>query len=163
LNINFTEQGKIMQTKGVSHASKMLSEAKVAERQAEVAKMSLKDLNCPVNISTEYSDALSAGSGITLWAKFDSGAIIGADALGEKGKPSEKVGKEASENLVKEIKKGTPIDSHLEDNLIPFIALFGGRIRASEITKHTLTNIYVTEKFLNVKFEIDEKEKIISC
>lgn len=163
LDLNFTEQGKIMQIKGISHASKNLSDAKVAERQAEFAKMSLKDLKCPVNISTEYSDTLSTGSGITLWAKFDSGAIIGADALGEKGKSSEKVGKEVVENLINEIKNKAPVDSHLEDNLIPFLALFGGKIKASEITKHTLTNIYVTQKFLNVKFEIDEKEKIISC
>ncbi len=162
LNLDFAEQGKILQIKGVSHASKTLSDAKVAERQAEVAKMALKELNCPVNIAAEYSDSLSPGSGITLWAKFDSGAIIGADYLGEKGKPSEKVGKEAADNLIREIKSGAPIDSHLADNLIPFMALFGGRIKVSEITKHTLTNIYITEKFLDVKFEVDEKDKIIS-
>ena len=157
-----TEQGKLLQVKGISHASKILSNAKVAERQAEVAKMALKELNCPAGIAAEYSDTLSAGSGITLWAKFDSGAIIGADALGEKGKPSETVGKEAAERLIKEIKFGAPIDKHLADNLIPYLGLFGGKIKVSEITKHTLTNIYVTEKFLNVKFEVDEKEKVIS-
>lgn len=157
------EQGKLMQIKGVSHASKNLSDAKVAERQAEMARMSLKQLNCPVSIAAEYSDSLSPGSGIALWAKFDSNAIIGADALGERGKSSENVGREAAENLTREIKNNAPIDSHLADNLVPFIGLFGGKIRVSEITKHVLTNIYVTEKFLNVKFEVDKENRIITC
>jgi len=157
------EQGKIMQVKGISHASKNLSSSKVAERQAEVAKMELKELKCPVNIAAEYSDTLSAGSGITLWAKFDSGAIIGADALGQRGKPSEVVGKEAAENLVNEIKLDAPVDSHLADNLVPFLGLFGGKIKVTKITNHTLTNIYVTEKFLGIKFNVNKEKRIISA
>ena len=163
IEINCVELGKLEQIKGISHTSKTLSDAKVAERQAEIAKRALKELKCPVNITTEYSDSLSPGSGITLWAKFDSGAIIGADSLGEKGKPSESVGKEAAEKLLKEIKLNAPVDSHLADNLVPFLALFGGKIKVTKITNHTLTNIYVTEKFLNVKFKVDEKERIISA
>lgn len=167
--INLVEQGKLQQIKGVSHASKLLEKAKVAERQAEAAKLDLSKYNVPVEIISEYCETLSPGSGITLWAifadkeiDFDNPIRIGADALGEKGKPSEEIGKEAVDNLAKEIKSGAPVDSHLEDNLIPFLGLFGGRIKVPEITKHTLTNIYVTEQFLNVKFEIDKENKIIS-
>ncbi|MBW3022734.1 RNA 3'-phosphate cyclase, partial [Candidatus Woesearchaeota archaeon] len=46
------EQGKLLQVKGISNASKSLSEAKVAERQASVAEMTLKKLNCPVQIAS---------------------------------------------------------------------------------------------------------------
>ena len=162
IEIDCINEGKLMQIKGISHASKSLSDAKVAERQAEIAKMALRELKCPINIITEYADTLSAGSGITLWAKFDSGAIVGADALGEKGKSSESVGKEAAERLLKEIKLNAPVDSHLADNLVPFLALFGGKIRVTKITNHTLTNIYVTEKFLNVKFKVDKESRVIS-
>ena len=161
IGIEKTSSGKLMQVRGISHASKNLSEANVAERQAEMARMSLKELKCPINLDTQYSDTLSAGSGITLWGRFDSGAIVGADSLGEKGKPSEKVGKEAAEKFEKELE--APVDSHLADNLIPFMGLFGGKIKVSEITRHTLTNIYVTEKFLDVKFELDEEKNIISA
>ncbi len=156
------EQGNVLQVKGHSHASKRLAGANVAERQAEMAQMSLKKLGCPVNIDSGYADSLSPGSGITLWAKFDSGAIVGADALGERGKPSEDVGKEAAEKLIREISKGAPIDSHLADNLIPFLGLFGGKIKVAEITNHTLTNIYVTEKFLGIEFDVDRKKRIIA-
>jgi len=37
------------------------------------------------------------------------------------------------------------------------------KIKVPEITNHTQTNIWVTEKLLPVKFEFDEKEKIIKC
>lgn len=167
--ISLTEQGKLQQIKGVSHSSKLLEKARVAERQAQAAKLELSKYNVPIEITSEYCETLSPGSGITLWAifadneiDFDNPIRIGADALGEKGKQSEEIGKEAVDNLAREIKSGAPVDSHLEDNLIPFLGLFGGRIKVPEITKHTLTNIYVTEQFLNVKFNVDEENKIIS-
>lgn len=161
LDINKIDVGKLQQIKGVSHASKDLENAKVAERQGEMAKMNLKNL-VPVDIETRYSESNSTGSGITLWAKFNSGSIIGADALGEKGKSSEKVGEEAAQNLKEELKQASPVDSHLADNLIPFIALFGGQMKVTKITDHTLTNIYITEKFLDVKFKVDEETNVIS-
>ncbi|MEM4336541.1 MAG: RNA 3'-terminal phosphate cyclase [Candidatus Woesearchaeota archaeon] len=166
----FEEQGTLLQIKGVSHASKILWNSKVAERQAEVAKMFLKKLMCPVNVDCEYSDTYSAGSVITLWAIFSKEAdnlknpiILGADAFGERGKSSENVGKEAAENLLKEILSGAPIDQHLADNIIPFLGLFGGKVKVSKITNHVLSNIYVAEKFLEVKFEIDQEKNIIKC
>ena len=74
---------------------------------------------------------------------------------------AEAVGKEAAENLMKEISSGAAVDKHLADQLIPFMALAGGIIKASEVTNHVKSNIYVAEKFLDVKFTI--KDNIISC
>jgi RNA 3'-terminal phosphate cyclase (GTP) len=164
-------QEKLIQIKGVSHASKDLQKAEVAERQAKSAKLVLNKLNVPIDIQTEYADTLSPGSGITLWAIFskdpdeidvNNPILLGSDALGEKGKPSEDVGKQAAEKLIKEIESKAPIDSHTADSLIPFLAMFGGKIKVSEITKHTKTNIWVCEQFLEKKFDIDEANNIIS-
>ena len=165
------EQGKILQVKGISHASMELLNARVSERQASVAEMTLKKLKCPIQIASEYSDSYSPGSAITLWAVFskkeemdaENPIILGADALGERGKSSETVGKEAADKLLKEIESGAPVDGHLADNLIPFLGLFGGKIKTSKITNHTLTNIYVTEKFLNVKFNVDKEKNLIEA
>ena len=170
--ISLAEQGHLIHIKGVSHSSADLQHQQVAERQAEEAKHSLLKLNCPVNIRTEYSEALSTGSGIALWAifsedkdeiSFANPIILGADSLGERGKRAEIVGKEAAESLIKEILSKAPVDSHLGDNLIPFIGLFGGKINVSEITNHTLTNIYTAERFLGKRFNIDELNKVISA
>ncbi len=170
--INLTEQHNLIQIKGISHASLDLQKADVAERQAKAAKFILNKLNCPIRIRTEYCDTLSTGSGITLWAIFskDPGEIdimnpirLGGDALGERGKRAEEVGKEGADNLLKEIESKAPVDRHLGDNLIPFIGLMGGKIKIAEITKHTLTNIYVCEQFLGKVFRIDRENRVIEA
>lgn len=169
-DIDLTEQGTLLQIKGISHASISLENAQVAERQSKSAKALLSYFNVPVQIKNEYSNTLSTGSGITLWAKFALGdemdfvnpIILGADALGEKGKRAEQVGKQAAEKLIKEIKYNAAVDKHTADNLIPFL-VFGGKIKTSEITNHTKTNIWICEKFLGKLFNIDEDKKIISC
>ncbi len=169
--MNIVEQGNIMQIKGISHASKMLQEANVAERQADAAKSALSELECHTDMRVEYCNTLSPGSGVTLWAIFSSDdgssevnpVILGSDVIGEKGKSSESIGNEAAKSLIAEINSKAAVDSHLADNLIPFLALFGGKIKTSEITEHTKTNIYAAEKFLGKLFEINEKEGIITA
>ena len=168
--IDIIEQGKIMQIKGISHASADLEKAQVAERQASAAKHMLSKLNVPVNIMAQYSDTFSTGSGITLWAVFSKDADdvdvnnpirLGADALGEQGKRAEIVGEEAARTLLQEIESDAPVDFRLADNLVPFIAVFGGRFRTSKITDHTKTGIYVVEQFLGKCIDVDENNRII--
>jgi RNA 3'-terminal phosphate cyclase (GTP) len=168
--INLVKQGHLMQIKGISHASTELEEAQVAERQARAAKHKLSVLGAPVQISMQYYKTLCAGSGITLWAIFSdqeddidikNPIRLGADVLGERGKRAEVVGEETAEKLIKEIKSGAAVDSHLADNLVPLIGVVGGSFKASEITSHTKTNIYAVEKFLGKCIEVDEKEGVV--
>lgn len=163
--IDLTEQGDLIQIKGISHASHDLQGAEVAERQLHSAKINLNQLKVPITIDVQYSDTLSTGSGITLWAVFSQekeelGYLnpikIGSDALGEKGKSAEDVGKQAAKKLLDEINSKAPVDQHLADNLIPFMGLIpNSKIKVSKITNHTLTNIYIVEQFLGKKFEIE--------
>ena len=159
-------QGKLVLIKGISHASKSLENAKVAERQAKKAKELLKKYEVPIKITVEYSDTLSIGSGITLWAIFeneqgDKEVILGSDSLGARGKKSEIVGKEAAEKLINEIDNCACVDVHSADNLIPLMAFLpGSKIKVGEISKHTLTNIYTVEKFFGKIFEV--KNNIIT-
>lgn len=168
--LNLTEQGELIQIKGVSHAATELQQAEVAERQARAAKQKLLELGVPVHIRTEYADSLCAGSGITLWAIYSKDPEdidimnpirLGGDGLGERGKRAEIVGQEAAVMLMKEIRSKAPVDEHLADNLIPFMAFFGGEIKTTNISKHTLTNIYTCEQFLGKRFEVDEEKRII--
>jgi len=159
---NLEKQGELVSIKGISHAHESLAKAQVAERQANAAKQALLQLNVPIDITTEYADTHSIGSGITLWAIFsptkedidiDNPIRLGADALGALGKPAEKVGIEAAQKLIKEIQDGAPVDKHLADNLIPLIALCKpSAIKTSEITSHTRTNMQVVEAFLGKTF-----------
>ncbi len=169
---NLIEQCNLIQIKGISHASKNLQNANVAERQAESAKSILKQkYNVPIQITVQYQDTLSTGSGITLWAIFSKNKDdidennpirLGADSLGEQGKKAEIVGEEAARNLIKETESEAPVDKHLADQILPFMTLVGdSKIKTSEITNHCRTNIYTIQKFLGEIFKMDEKEKII--
>lgn len=159
---NLLEFGKIEKIRGISHAASELKKADVAKRQVSGAKQELSKLDYDIKIDSQYSDSLSLGSGITLWAKTNTNVIIGADALGERGLRAEEVGKKAAQNLLAELEKQAPTDKYLADQLIVYLAFLGGSIKTTEISNHTLTNIAIVEKFIDVKFKIDKKEKKIS-
>ena len=170
--INLIEQGNLIQIKGISHASLDLQNAQVAERQAKSAEMALNKYKCPVKIDINYNEALSTGSGITLWAIFskdldeidaNNPIRLGAGALGERGKKAEIVGEEAAKKLSAEIESKAPVDMHLADQILNYMALAGGQIKASKITNHTKTNIYTIEKFLGKTVSIDDSNNTISA
>ncbi len=162
--INLTEQGKVEQIRGVINLSRELEEKNVAPRIRTSAVDTLKPLQVPMNIRIEYVQSLSRGGEIVLWAvcsqngkvDFDNPVLLGSDALIERGKRSEEIGKEAAQKLMQEIRSGAAADYHLTDQLIMFMGLLpGSEIKTSEITKHALTNMYVAEQFLPVKFEVE--------
>jgi RNA 3'-phosphate cyclase len=155
------EKAKVVKIQGISSASLKLKRDNVAERQIEGAAHKLGHL-CPVEIEKEYCDTASNGTVITLWTvDKNQNVFMGADALGERGKRAEAVGAEAAGKLLGVIKSDAAVDHHLADNLMPLLALAGGRIKTNKITGHIRSNIYVCEKFLDVHFDIDEKRNEI--
>ena len=113
---------------------------------------------------------ITPGSGITLWAIFtgtssDTDTIdpirVGADILGEKTTRAENVGEKCGQELNKALASAAPVDLHLADQLIPLLGIARGEIFVQEISNHTLTNIYVTEQFLDVKFVVDKNLRMI--
>ncbi len=162
--VNLTETGKIVSIKGISHAAKSLEKNSVAERQQKVArKMIFDELGIVPEIEVKYADSACPGSAIDLFATTEN-SFLGSEGLGERGKRAEDVGREAAEKLVKYIQSQSLLDEHAEDQLIPYMALAGkSRIKVFSISNHTRTNIWVTEKFLDVKFSTDEDSKIIEC
>jgi len=137
---------------GRCHAVKL--PRSVVERISSSAIDTLRKEGLRVEIEEEWSEDghLGPGAGIVLWT--DSNPRIGADELGEKGKPSEVVGKNAASKLLDEIKAGMAFDSHMGDMIIPYLALASGRSRVgiSKLTLHAESNIWLVERFLPVKF-----------
>jgi RNA 3'-terminal phosphate cyclase (GTP) len=147
--------------KGISAAASVLEKARVAERQAEAARSALGS-KVPVEIRPEYGPSASPGSVITVWAVDREGrALAGGDALGERGKPAEAVGREAAGKLLDTLSTRAAVDVHLADNLIPLLALAGGAIRTVRITDHIRANMYVCERFLDVDFKVDEADAMV--
>ena len=159
--LQLPQQGDIVSIQGLSIASSHLKDAGVAARQADAAKKLLVSNGFDAKIRTEYVDSACPGSGIVLWAKTSSGAVLGGDALGERGKPSEKVGREAAQELVGFLHSGATVDQYLSDQILPLLALAKGPsvVITPKLTRHARTNIWVIQKFLPVKFDIKEEEK----
>jgi len=159
--LELTEPGKVIRIAGVAHCVRL--PAQIATRMAHAASISLiKAGYSKVDIKAEsYEPArdphFGPGAGIVLWAETEKGAIVGASSLGRLGKPAEQVGREAAENLAKQLDTRCAVDRYLTDQLIPYMALADGcsEITSTELTSHTLTNISLVEQIMDVKFEIE--------
>jgi len=154
--LEILDKGKIISVTGLSVASESLRRKNVAERQAHSASKVLSDyFKTGPRIEVQYSPSLCPGSGIQLWLETER-SLLGSSGLGEPGKRAEEVGRKAAEELISEYEGGA-VDSHAADQLLPYLALAGGKIRVKQITDHCRTNAFVIRKFLPVKFRIGEK------
>ncbi|UCG29170.1 MAG: RNA 3'-terminal phosphate cyclase [candidate division WOR-3 bacterium] len=143
-------------------ASNHLKTAKVAERILDGFSMVFSD----PDLTLSYVDASSPGCFITACACCDH-SMIGASALGKRGRPAEEVGQNAADSLKKAIETDASVDVWMVDQLIPFMALATHRTGGSSevcipsLTKHAQTNIWVTQKFLGVSFSMEKD--VLKC
>jgi len=147
-------QLRVKRIRGVSHATRLPGH--VARRQADGARKILGDEGYDIDIRVEVNqDALGPGSGIVLWSEGQG--RVGGSALGERGKRAEKVGEDAARELLFHLERDAPLDSHLSDQIIPYLALAGdSRVKVAQITPHTLTNIHVAEEITRACFSVQE-------
>lgn len=140
-----------------SVAAESLAHRDVAERQAEAAVAGLWDLDVePTERSIEYVAASSPGSVITV--RVDGrGTLAGFDATGARGKRAETVGEEVLEAVRRWSGRGAPVDTHMADQLLAFLAIGGGRIVVPALTEHVRTKRRVLEKF-GYEITIEEGE-----
>jgi len=156
-SIGLEHFGNLRYIKGISVCT-MLAERRVAERQAAAANERIASAALKVDIEIVYdtSNLVQKGSSLVLWAETDTGALFGGDAIGELGKPSENVGREAADNLLKELESRATVDMHLADMLVPYAALAqDNSVYISRLmTEHLDTNIWLVERILGVKFQV---------
>lgn len=156
----YLKECEIEKIKVHSLASKSLKGRDVAERQLSSAKEQLKKLNIPIEEEIEYVDGKYYGSGILIHS-FPT--VLGSDCVGEKGVKAEIVGKKAASAFFAAVKEKAGVDYFAADQLMIYLALAGGKIKTNKISNHARTNAYIIEKFLDVKFNIDEGKKVIEC
>jgi len=150
--------GQIRIIKGISHAANALREQQVAERQREGAMACLKESGLPVEIEVGYGPTASLGSGIDLWA-LAGHTVLGANALGARGKRAEEVGAEAGAALLRQLWSGAALDEWMGDQILPFLAVAGGEstISIARITDHLRTNLWVINHFLPIETQIRDE------
>jgi RNA 3'-terminal phosphate cyclase (ATP)/RNA 3'-terminal phosphate cyclase (GTP) len=154
-------RGELKNVKGIAHVSNLPN--KISNRMKRTALLKLVDFK-EVHISEEHypqgqDPSFGVGAGIVIWANYEN-TILGANGLGEKGVPAEKVGHSAVEGLLKEIDSKATLDVHGADQFLPYMALAEGEsvFLTRELTNHAKTNIWLIEQFLDVKFEVEERD-----
>ena len=161
-----TERGELRRIGGLAFSSGLPPH--ICERMRQAALSLLRpssDLAPEIELQVRAKGP-SVGCGLCLFAEFSSGAVLGADALGERGKRAEAVGEEAARSLLSEVESGACADSHLADQLVIWAALAPGRstYTAARLTDHLRLAIQVTEALSDRRFTVSgERPVTVVC
>lgn len=127
------------------------------------------DHECSIHVFKHPPDKTrDNGAGIILTAVTSTGCVMGVATVGEKNIDGHMIGSNSSCELAGYIKNEICVDSHMQDQLIIYMALAKGcsSVRSGALTKHTRTAIYVVELMAGVKFNIEYGsfgQTLISC
>ncbi|RZH68658.1 RNA 3'-terminal phosphate cyclase [Natrinema altunense] len=146
--IDLAERGALQGLRLYSTESASLADRDVAHRQAEGALERLDGVpglevteRCETTVTSP-----SPGSALVLRVDHGTG-IAGFSALGERGKPAERVGEAAADAAHRFLEGVAPVDRHMADQLLVFLALAGGRIRVPAVTEHVATRCDLLASF----------------
>ncbi|EJU06379.1 RNA 3'-terminal phosphate cyclase [Dacryopinax primogenitus] len=164
LPMDLKERGKVISVSGIAYVAGSLPQHLVHELRSsaldcmrdeghlagvhDITVDILKDQNC-----------IGSGMGIVLVARTNTGCVLAGSALGVKGKSVKEVGEEAARELGKNLLEGGCVDEYMQDQMIIFLALAGGRstIRTGPLTLHTKAAIWVAEQMTSARFTIEEE------
>jgi len=130
-----------------SKASEDLAEREVADRQASHAQTELEAVGIPAAVRrADYVQTKSTGSSLLLRGVYEQ-SIVGFDALGERGRTSEAVAEGAVQEFTAFHETDAAVDVFMADQLMPLLALVGGRVRIPAVSAHVETNLDVIRAF----------------
>lgn len=152
--LELLERGKLLAIDGLSAVSNL--PLSIARRQREQFLRRLSGRGVAGDIRVTEAPSIGHGSFILARATYER-AIAGFSALGELGKPAERVADEAFEEFEEYEASGHAVDKYLGDQILPYVALSRGAscFTVSRITQHLITNSWVIERLLPVRFEIE--------
>lgn len=154
--IERTERGRLTQLRAIVTTSGL--PAHVFERARTTLSSELKGYGVPVRVEQRALPGSGMGAAVLLAAECESGTS-GWTSLGERGKPMERVCLEAVRRFQKWHATETATDEHLADQLVLPCALMSGlhRWTTPQVTEHLRTVLFVVERFLPVKSELEER------
>lgn len=162
--INLTDKGTITKIYGRAFVAGVLP-FKLAKEMADAAERCIRRGISGVHVNIQAlqeprDKAFGNGNGIIVVAETSTGCIFAGSSLGKRGVTADKVGTEAAEMLLRNLKYGGCVDEYLQDQLIIFMALANGvsKIRTGPVTLHTETAIHFAEQITKAKFNISKSE-----
>jgi RNA 3'-terminal phosphate cyclase (ATP) len=155
-----TARGPLQQIQGIAVAANL--PAHIAQRMCNRTVNLLAQASLPATLEPQRIRSVSPGAGVFLVAEYEH-SRAGFTALGELGKPSERVAEEAVEAVLAFQHSEAVIDAHLADQLVLPLALANQAvtIAVEQVTKHTLTNLWVVEQILGSVALVDQAKRLI--
>lgn len=151
--ISIRERGRLKNISGISATSNL--PISMAERQRDHGNWLLKGAGLSANMEIVAAPSTGKGTFFFILAEFEN-IRAGFSALGTTGKRAEAVAEEAVRQFLEFLNSAGALDPYLADQVIPYLGLCNGTstFTTSRVTRHLLTNSWVTEKFLPVSIEI---------
>jgi RNA 3'-terminal phosphate cyclase (ATP) len=128
----------------------------IAERQKNAALAILASHGINAGVETISVSTQGQGTFIFLEAETEN-CLAGFSSLGERGKKAELVGEEAAKEFLDYYSASACLDRHLADQIVGYLAISKGEssFTTTEISGHLLTNLWVIEKFLGIRYRIE--------
>lgn len=143
------EAGRVASVEGIALASH-LAERRVAARMADACRTALAAAGLDAAIRCVEDDAAARpGASLAVWATTSSGARLGADRAGARGRSSEAIGRFVARALLEDLGSGAATDRHLADQLVVFAALAAGtsRFTVPSVTEHVESHLWLVGRF----------------
>ncbi len=155
--LDLRERGRLRRVRGLSASSGLPKH--IRDRQAGTVVQLLRQAR--LNPRVDEMDGPSKGTGtvVFLWAEFEN-AVAGFCALGQRGKPAERVGEEAARELLAFMDSSAALERHLADQLVLPLALAAGPSAwtTEQVTSHLLTVTWVVNQFFPGRVAVDGEE-----
>jgi len=151
--LQLKERGRLLEIRGVSGIANLSRNIATRQRRQVLGRLGRR---YPLNdIRILEMSAPSPGTFILLLAQFEHSQAC-YFALGEKGKPAERVADEACREFEAFVDSDGVIDQYLADQLLLPMAVASGssEFSTSQVTPHLLTNAEVIRAFLPVEIDI---------
>ncbi len=145
--LDLSDRGELLRIRALSAVGRL--PRRIAERQAEQVRRRFKEAGYEIEVETAEFDTACPGDTLFLWAEFER-SRAGFGALGERGRPAERVADEAAEALLNFLEGDGGTDPHLADQVALLMALGPGRsvLTTPRVTQHLLTNLWTIQQFL---------------
>ena len=129
--------------------------ASMAERELAIIKERMGFRN--EELYPEISDnAISRGTAVMIEIESEYLTEV-FTRIGERGVRAEVIAEKAADEALSYLKTDVPVGQHLADQLlIPMALAGGGSFATGPLTLHTLTNIEIIKKFLDVRVVINQ-------
>ena len=154
--LKLLDRGRIAELGGIALSSH-LKQQDVSERMAQSCSQVLRKRGQRARIETVYETiSYQKGAALFLWARTDTGCLIGSDMAGKVGRSSEKIGRYVARTLLEDVDANATVDRYLADQLIIYAALADGVTEyiIPELTDHVRTNLWLVEEILGAKTSI---------